>query len=396
LELKLRAARDAAIAANKAKSTFLANMSHEIRTPLNGILGMLQLLQPMITDNKQREYVDLAIISSQRLTSLLSDILDFSRIESGQLAIEVHPFAVTDLQDALLGLFHITAQKKNLTLTVDIDPQLPAIVGGDKFRVQQILFNLVGNALKFTSFGSVQVSINALPLGKTLDHFQIYFEVKDTGSGISEKHLEKIFEPFMQAEGSYERKHQGVGLGLSIVHRLISLMRGTLCIDTAPKEGTTIGMSLSMTYPVLDTRPTPVPHRSKKHTQIPHLEILLVEDDEVNLFAARHLLQRLGHQVIVARNGQEAVTLAMSQDFDVIFMDIQMPVMDGLEATKAIRAFPGPRAQVPIIAMTAYAMNGDQELFLTSGMDSYIPKPVDKHTLEQTLEHTFSGSKHKN
>lgn len=396
LELKLRAARDAAIAANKAKSTFLANMSHEIRTPLNGILGMLQLLQPMITDNKQREYVDLAIISSQRLTSLLSDILDFSRIESGQLAIEVHPFAVTDLQDALLGLFHITAQKKNLTLTVDIDPQLPAIVGGDKFRVQQILFNLVGNALKFTSFGSVQVSINTLPLGKTLDHFQIYFEVKDTGSGISEKHLEKIFEPFMQAEGSYERKHQGVGLGLSIVHRLISLMRGTLCIDTAPKEGTTIGMSLSMTYPVLDTRPTPVPHRSKKHTQIPHLEILLVEDDEVNLFAARHLLQRLGHQVIVARNGQEAVNLAMSKDFDVIFMDIQMPVMDGLEATKAIRAFPGPRAQVPIIAMTAYAMNGDQELFLTSGMDSYIPKPVDKHTLEQTLEHTFSGSKHKN
>ncbi|GAB1410101.1 hypothetical protein MASR1M90_12550 [Desulfovibrionales bacterium] len=391
LEHELRSARDAALAASEAKSTFLANMSHEIRTPLNGILGMLQLLQPLVGDEEQREYIRLALVSSQRLTSLLTDILDFSRIESGQMALEAQPFAVDELRDALLGLFRITAQEKGLALRMDTDPNLPPVLVGDQSRVQQVLFNLVGNALKFTAQGGVHVYACLLPVRQT-DRYQVYFEVQDSGCGIPEDRLSAVFEPFVQAEGTYVRAHQGVGLGLSIVRRLIDLMRGSLCIETGP-DGTTIGLSLPFGCQA-DPAPGAVESENTAGlAQTKPLKILLAEDDEVNLFAAKSLLRRLGHQVVVARNGQEAVSLAQTQDFDLVFMDIQMPVMDGVEATKAIRALSGPRAHVPIIAMTAYAMAGDEDHFLDSGMTGYVPKPVNMRALELVLKQVWTDAK---
>ncbi|NLY41507.1 MAG: PAS domain S-box protein [Desulfovibrionales bacterium] len=389
LEHELRTARDAALAASEAKSTFLANMSHEIRTPLNGILGMLQLLQPLVGDDEQREYVRLALVSSQRLTTLLSDILDFSRIESGQLAIEMHAFAAAELREALQGLFRITALEKGLTLHMDIEDNVPALLVGDQSRVQQVLFNLVGNALKFTAHGGVSVTAFRLPVSDHAEQCHIYFEVRDSGCGIPENRLATVFEPFVQAEGSYVRTHQGVGLGLSIVRRLIDLMHGSLCIETGP-EGTTIGLSLPFGCQV-ESAPAVESESTIGIAQTKPLKILLAEDDEVNLFAAKSLLQRLGHQVVVARNGQEAVSLALTQDFDLVFMDIQMPVMDGVEATKAIRALDGPRAQVPVIAMTAYAMTGDENFFLDSGMTGYVPKPVNMHALELVLKQMATG-----
>lgn len=375
----LRAAKEDAEAANRAKSEFLANMSHEIRTPLNGVLGILQLMEDLGSTPEQKEYIGLAISSAMRLTRLLSDILDLSRIESGRLALDERPFDPRELRDSTLGIFSLAAREKGIELGVAIADNVPPFVLGDDSRVRQVLFNLVGNAIKFTEHGFVRADITALPHGKTP---MVLLCVADSGIGISDERLPSIFEPFVQGEGSYVRKHQGAGLGLAIVRRLVGLMRGNLSVDNG-SDGTTVCISLPLPPAVGEKNAPP-----ERDDDVPTgLRILLVEDDRVSLFAARRMLEKIGHAVTTAENGRRALDALRDGDFDLVFMDVQMPIMDGVEATRLIRDDPtlGRKRDVPIVAMTAYAMAGDREKFLSAGMTDYVAKPLGARDVCQVL-----------
>ncbi len=374
-------------AANTAKSEFLANMSHEIRTPLNGVLGMLQLMEMTSLDEEQRSFVSTAINSATRLTRLLSDILDISRIESGKLVIYEAQFKIDALKDSVFELFAPTARQKNLELKFLLHENVPALLVGDEMRLRQILFNLVGNAIKFTDKGSISAEISVLPCSKAHE-CRLFLCVSDTGAGIPEEHLKDIFEPFVQVDGSYLRQHQGAGLGLSIVRRLTQMMGGSLAVDSAPGEGTVICLALPLRIPI---GPEESIRDSSPLTNPPAgLRILLAEDDEVNLWSGRKMLEKLGHTVTAVTNGQEALEILDRQEFDLIFMDIQMPILDGVEATRAIRTRKGPQARIPIIAMTAYAMTGDREIFLQAGMNDYLAKPVSMEAMQQVIERTMN------
>jgi PAS domain S-box-containing protein len=383
MEREIVAARDEALAANKAKSEFLANMSHEIRTPLNGVLGMLQLLEELDLTEEQAQYVGMAASASKRLTALLSDLLDLSRIESGRLAIESRPFTLDSLVASVQGLFEPIARNKGLRLQVQADPAIPKTLAGDEVRLRQILFNLAGNSLKFTSEGGVQVDV--ISLGRDARGAQrVLFCVSDSGPGIDDDVLPRIFEPFVQGEDSYVRKHQGAGLGLAIVRRLVTAMGGNLSIDTSP-GATTICFGVP-----LATADEPVgrePERAAVSPAEASLSVLLVEDEAVSAFAVRRLLEKAGHSVHVAGDGRQALEILRERGFDLVLMDIQMPVMDGVEATRRIRTDAGLKSVsgIPIIAMTAYAMSGDREKFLAAGMNGYVAKPVGLKELQSAM-----------
>ena len=375
MELELVSVRDAALAASIAKSAFLANMSHEIRTPLNGIIGMLQILETSPLTVEQKGYVGMAITSGQRLTALLSDILDISRIEAGKLTLTNRPFDLDEMRASIAALFSITAKNKGLQLHVEFDHKLPRKLIGDELRLRQIMFNLVGNAIKFTAKGEVRLQISMLPDCRRTE-CRILCCVSDSGEGIDDRVLPDIFEPFVQGEGSYVRRHQGAGLGLAIVARLVHIIDGTLAIDSS-NTGTTICFSLPLQIPAPDEKDAPEP-AGRDQSVRRKLRILLAEDDAVNMYAAERLLNKAGHDVTQASDGGQVLELLRSDDFDLILMDIQMPVMDGLEATARIRGDQtlGEKSHIPIVAMTAYAMSGDREKFLEVGMDDYIAKPV--------------------
>ena len=387
-ERVLRQAKDAAEAANVAKSEFLANMSHEIRTPLNGIMGILQLFDSQDLPGEQKKLLELAKTSAARLNGLLSDILDLARIESGKLAIQAAPFDPRELRASTLGLFALAAQGKNLSLEFILDDNLPPMLEGDESRLRQVLFNLVGNSLKFTRAGFVRVEVGPLPGGTSP---RILFCVTDSGPGISDHQLKDIFTPFVQGEDSYVRRHQGAGLGLAIVKRIVGLMGGCLCVDSSA-NGTTICFSLPMSASAAGQGAghDPAPIKSGTDGDLAGLRILLVEDDSVSMFAARRVLEKAGHTVSAATDGSEVLPLLREHDFDVILMDVQLPVMDGLQATAGIRAETslGDKSRIPIVAMTAYAMSGDREKFLAAGMDDYIAKPVSAPELLDVLRRT--------
>lgn len=387
----LMAAKEAAEAANRAKSEFLANMSHEIRTPLSGIVGMLCLIKSTSLDAEQEEYVLAAIKSSNRLTRLLSDILDLSRIEAGKFPIKEEEFSVTEQKESTLDCFFIQAKEKSIELDFIIDEGMPPRLVGDKTMLQQILFNLVGNAIKFTDYGRVRVE--ATCLGFYNGFIKVLFSISDTGIGISDDMMRIVFEPFIQVENNYTRRFQGAGLGLSIVYKLVSIMRGGLAIDSAEGVGTTIYCTLPF-KPSSALQSHPQNADSVKNPVFAKpLCILLAEDDAVNLMAGKSMLEKLGHTVDTAGDGQEVVTRLAQREYDLILMDVQMPRLDGVAATRAIRegqAGQGKR-RIPIIAMTAYSMTGDKETFLAAGMNGYVSKPVNMAEVQAEIERVMAA-----
>lgn len=385
-EAQLIEMKERAEAANRVKSEFLANMSHEIRTPLNGALSMTQVLKNTTLTKEQAEYLQAVTTSMERLTRLLSDILDISKIEAGKIRIVETEFHVRHLENSIFELFSPAAKEKNIDLDFSWSGNIPLRLCGDEARLRQIVFNLVGNAVKFTEKGRVRVDVSFLP--HDIDSSVIMLvSVSDTGIGITDGQLKEIFEPFVRAEETYARRFQGAGLGLSIVRRLVSLMRGELAIDNGGEVGTVVHVSLPFKVPEQRSAEVEKPVSMRNEVPVSTLKILLVEDEPISSLACRLLLEKDGHSVVTAANGLEAIRYLSAEGFDVIFMDIQMPLMDGLETTRKIRGSKelGCNTETPIIAMTAYSMVGDRENFLAAGMNDYIAKPISRDKVAAVL-----------
>jgi PAS domain S-box-containing protein len=386
-ESELIFSKTTADAANKAKSEFLANMSHEIRTPLNGIMGMLQLLESTNTDNEQSEYIDIALNSGRNLTNLITDILDLSRIEQGYVALENHGFNLNHLVEDVINTFITELTSKNLEIKTSIDKSIPDLVYGDSGRIRQIIFNIFGNSVKFTSRGCISLTITSLINNNIIN---IFIEISDTGIGIPEDKLDEIFVPFTQVDGSLTRKYGGVGLGLSIVKKLLLVMGGSITVNNNDGGGitTSIAIPLKTTEPPIleDTERT----NDIGRENISVLKILIAEDDKVNQLAISSFVKKIGHTALCANDGIETLKLLQSEKFDLILMDIQMPNLDGVETTIAIRNSNENFSKIPIIALIAHAMAGDREKFLAHGMNGYLSKPIILEDLKNTIDKIFS------
>lgn len=391
-ELALIKEKEKAEAATKAKSAFLANMSHELRTPLNGIVGVTQLLKTSEMNEEQIQLLDLIFKSSNRLARLLSDILDISKIESEMLTIRNEEFSLKELIESIEETFQISAKDNNTIFECLIDCRVPEKLVGDLERIRQIMFNFVGNAIKFSKNGRVTFKVCSIYSCRP-NKERLLFSIEDTGIGISEADLKKLFNPFVQVESSYTRNYQGAGLGLSIAKKLTHLMNGNICIDTVPNEGTNIYVAL-----YFDKHHDRIEYISTNSdfpdSDLRSMRILLAEDDPSNRLPICLILQKLGHNVSLAENGRQVLEMISKDDFDLIFMDIQMPVMNGVEATIAIRDLEVHKnmKRTPIIALTAYAMDGDRDKFLGVGMDAYLSKPLNIREMEKVLTDVMLGN----
>lgn len=380
----LEKARDKAFAAASAKSRFLAVMSHEIRTPLSGVLGMLNLALDEPLSEELRDRLSTCRESAKSLLRIIHDILDFSKIEAGALDLAEEPFDLRRALDLVKAGFLPAVRSKGLDFSVEIDAQAPNGLVGDSLRLSQILTNLIGNAVKFTERGAVQVRVETAPARKPEEDLRIRFKVIDTGVGVSEEALERIFEVFTQADDSYVRRYQGAGLGLAVVKQLAKRMGGDCFAESALGRGSTFVCELP--FRIAGSLPAPEPEADFA-PPAPPLTVLLVEDERVNAVYALKLLEKAGHRVEWVGNGRDALDRLARGPYDVVLMDVSMPIMDGVETTRRIRDGEGgaENRSIPVAAMTAHALKGDRERFLAAGMSEYVSKPIEPAELNAML-----------
>ena len=376
---ELRKARRKAEEANEAKSLFLAHMSHEIRTPLTGIMGLAELALTNPSAPGTRDYLALIRQSGQNLLHIINDILDFSKVEAGKLVLNTTDFSVRRMLEATVSLFEPRAMEKGLTLSLTMDAEPPELLHGDELRLRQILYNLIGNAIKFTENGEVELRLTAAKhsaSGATLG-----FEVRDTGCGIPADRIPTIFDRFTQADRFPTRSHQGTGLGLAIVRQLVEAMGGTIEVQSREGSGSTFSITLHLERAKLDAVPKPAETATQDAGR--PLSVLVAEDNPVNQLFLKRTLEKLGHSPSCVADGRQALETLRSVSFDCVLMDIQMPRMDGTEATRRIRDDLG--LTIPVIALTAHAIQGDREKFLDQGFDEYLAKPVAIRELQRVL-----------
>ncbi|MBZ6071539.1 response regulator [Aeromonas schubertii] len=385
LNESLIAANHAAEAGNRAKSSFLANMSHEIRTPMNGVIGMLSLLADEPLQSRQRDYLNTARESAEHLLELLNDILDVSKLEEGKIRLELVPVELHALLSDLFDLLRPSGEKKRLTLGSNVSPTVPRWVLADGLRLRQILLNLLSNAIKFTREGEVSLSVGATPVGEGRYHIAI--AIRDTGIGIGPEQMTQLFQRFSQADISITREFGGSGLGLEISRSLAQLMGGEITVESEPGKGscfTLIWCCEACASPLPD--PVPVVEEGEGR------RILLVDDNPTNREVLATMLARAGHRVQEASHGKEALSLLASESVDAVLMDVQMPVMDGVAATRAIRTAATPWAGVPIIAVTADVMDDARQRYKEAGMDGFLPKPVERAQLLDEVSRVVAAS----
>lgn len=387
---ELRAARDEALEASRMKSQFLANMSHEIRTPMNGVLGAANLLANTDLSAEQRQYVDILTTSGHALLAIINDVLDFSKIEAGHVELEHVPFSLTDLLNGVAGMFQPQAKGKGLQLVFDVADDVPDSVVGDGNRFRQVVTNLVGNAIKFTDTGGVRVTVTVQ--ASSVDAVTLRCEVADTGIGVAEEDIPRLFSDFTQADASTTRRFGGTGLGLAISDRLVRLMGGTIGCTPGRDGGSTFWFTVPLPLPA-QRRAAEASAGGAGAESAPAASpsggpvILVVEDNETNAVILTRMLAIIGYRSEAVRSGADALAAVAASSPAAVLMDCQMPVMDGFATTRKLRESEPDGTRVPIIAITATATTEDQARCLAAGMDDYLPKPIIMERLAEVLGH---------